>query len=49
MAEGLMINPDALPIDTLRELPWQVVEPQYQARLATLAAVRRGAVQGAWQ
>jgi hypothetical protein len=37
MAEGLSINPDALPIDELRELAWQVVEPQYQARLATLA------------
>jgi hypothetical protein len=36
MAEGLMINPDALPIDELRERAWQVVEPQYQARLATL-------------
>jgi hypothetical protein len=37
MAEGLTINPDALPIDEFRELAWQVVEPQYQARLATLA------------
>ena len=37
MAEGLAINPDALPIDELRERVWQVVEPQYQARLATLA------------
>ena len=37
MAEGLTINPDALPIDELRERAWQVVEPQYQARLATLA------------
>ena len=36
MAEGLTINPDALPIDELRERAWQVVEPQYQARLATL-------------
>ena len=37
MAEGLTINPDALPIDELRERAWQVVEPQYQARLAALA------------
>jgi len=37
MAEGLTINPDALPIDELRVRAWQVVEPQYQARLATLA------------
>ncbi len=38
MAEGLTINPDALSIDELRERAWQVVEPQYHARLATLAA-----------
>jgi hypothetical protein len=37
MAEGLNINPDALPIDELRERAWQVVEPQYQTRLARLA------------
>lgn len=37
METGLTINPDALPIDELRERAWQVVEPQYQARLATLA------------
>jgi hypothetical protein len=37
MAEGLTINPDALPIDELRKSAWQVFEPQYQARLATLA------------
>ena len=36
MAEGLTINPDVLSIDELRERAWQVVEPQYQARLATL-------------
>ncbi len=34
---GLTINPDVLPIDELRERAWQVVEPQYQARLAALA------------
>ncbi len=37
LAEGLTINPDTLPIDELRQRAWQVVEPQYQARLATLA------------
>lgn len=43
MAEGLTINPDVLPIDELRERIWQVVEPQYQARLAALADEFRGA------
>ena len=37
MAEGLTINPDVLSVDELRERAWQVVEPQYQARLAALA------------
>ena len=37
IAEGLTINPDALPIDELRKSAWLVFEPQYQARLATLA------------
>lgn len=37
MVEGLSINPDILPINELRERVWQIVEPQYQARLATLA------------
>ncbi len=37
MAEGLPVNPDALLIDELRERAWQVVEPQYQARLAALS------------
>jgi len=36
MAEGLMINPDALTVDELRQRAWQVVEPQYQARQAAL-------------
>lgn len=36
MEEGLTINPDVLPIDELRKRAWQVVEPQYQARLAIL-------------
>jgi Bacterial archaeo-eukaryotic release factor family 3 len=34
---GLQIHPDAIPIDELRERAWQVVEPQYAARLAELA------------
>ncbi len=37
IAEGLTINPDALPIKELRERAWKVVEPQYQARLAELS------------
>ena len=37
MAEGLTTKPDVLSIDELREHAWQVVEPQYQARLAALA------------
>jgi hypothetical protein len=37
MAEGITINPEALSIDQLRERAWQVVAPQYQARLTTLA------------
>jgi Bacterial archaeo-eukaryotic release factor family 3 len=36
MAEGLTINPDALPIDELRERAWQVVAPQYKAQLDAL-------------
>jgi hypothetical protein len=36
IAEGLAINPDALSMDDLRQRAWQVVEPQYQSRLATL-------------
>jgi len=36
MAEGLAVNPNTLSIDELREGAWQVVEPQYQAQLATL-------------
>jgi hypothetical protein len=37
VADGIKVNPDAVPIEELRALAWQVVEPQYQARLATLA------------
>lgn len=36
MAEGIDINPDALPVDELRERAWQVVEPHYLERLAAL-------------
>ncbi len=36
MADGPLINPDAIPLDELRKRAWQVVEPQYQARLAAL-------------
>ena len=36
MAERLAVNPNTLSIDLLRERAWQVVEPQYQAKLAAL-------------
>lgn len=36
LAEGITINPAVLPIDELRERAWQVIEPHYQARLATV-------------
>jgi len=36
MADGLMINPDALTLDELRVKAWQKVEPLYLARLAKL-------------
>lgn len=35
-ADGITVNPDSVSIEELRVLAWQVVEPQYQARLATL-------------
>lgn len=37
VVDGITVNPDSIPIEELRVLAWQVVEPQYQARLATLA------------
>ena len=37
LAEGLATNPDVLTIGELRERAWQVVEPQYLARLAAAA------------
>ncbi len=37
LGEGIKIHPDALPLDELRELAWQVFEPQYQSRLAKVA------------
>ena len=36
METGLTVNPVALPLDELRQRAWQIVEPQYQARLAAL-------------
>ena len=35
-AQAITINPDVLTIDELRRCAWQVVEPQYQARVANL-------------
>ena len=43
IAGGLTVNPDTLPIDELRKRAWQVVEPEYQATLATLAEEFAGA------
>ena len=37
VADGISINPDAVPIDELRQRAWQVVEPHYQAMVAKLA------------
>jgi hypothetical protein len=36
LAEGIAINPDVLQIEELRDRAWKVVEPQYQAQLASL-------------
>ncbi len=36
VAEGIRFNPDSLSAEELRALAWQVMEPQYQARLASL-------------
>ncbi|MHC4549910.1 MAG: baeRF3 domain-containing protein [Planctomycetota bacterium] len=36
LAEGITVNPNAVTNDVLRTLAWQVVEPQYEARLAKL-------------
>ena len=36
LADGLDGSPDGVPIDTLRERAWQVLEPRYLARLAGL-------------
>jgi hypothetical protein len=43
IAEGISVNPDAVPIDELRNRAWQIVEPQYLAGLATLADEFAGA------
>ena len=37
MAQGIDVHPDTLPIETLRERAWRIIEPQYEARLATLS------------
>ncbi len=37
-AEAITINPDVLTIDELGQSAWQVVEPKYQARIASLAS-----------
>jgi hypothetical protein len=36
LADGIDVDPDALPADGLRERAWRLVEPQYLARLAGL-------------
>jgi hypothetical protein len=36
LAGGLTINPDTLPIDKLRELAWQVIQPQVKERETAL-------------
>jgi hypothetical protein len=36
LTEGLKTDPDAISIDELRELAWQVIGPRYQDRLAQL-------------
>ncbi|MBA3581278.1 MAG: hypothetical protein H0W44_02375 [Gammaproteobacteria bacterium] len=36
LTEGIKVNPDAVKNDALRTLAWQVIEPQYEARLAKL-------------
>lgn len=35
MGKGLDIHPDALPNDALRERAWQLVEPEYRAKVAS--------------
>jgi hypothetical protein len=37
VAEGVLLNPEALPVDELRALAWQAIEPRYRARLAALS------------
>lgn len=34
--DGVNVNPEALSLDQLRDVAWQVVEPRYHARLAQL-------------
>lgn len=35
-AEGMKVNPESAPAEELRACAWQVIEPQYQARLSAL-------------
>ena len=35
-AEGMKVNPESAPAEELRARAWQVIEPQYQARLSAL-------------
>jgi len=37
LEEGIKIHPDSLPMAEFRERAWNIFQPQYQARLATLA------------
>lgn len=37
LTEGIKIDPDAIPLEQLRESAWQIMEPEYQSRLAGLA------------
>lgn len=37
LAKGIMLNPKSIPIGKLRELAWEVIEPEYFSRLDKLA------------
>lgn len=37
MVEGLDVNPDTITLEELGKRAWQVIEPQYQAQMASLA------------
>ena len=36
LAEGVKVDPDAVSVDQLRERCWQLLEPRYKQRIATL-------------